>query len=87
MPTRVQKQRPVETLSHGTLRAAIWKNSGPNGSYYCATFSRACKSGAGFVRNIASFKQAHCTDLLKLIARTEARLAHLNRAALEKLAA
>lgn len=78
--------KPVEVLAHETLRAALWKNEGPNGSYYSVTFSRAYARRGGEVRNTASFKQQHLADLAKIAARAAERLTALDRAAQAKLA-
>lgn len=84
--TTATKTRPIETLDQGAVRAAIWKNRGPNGAVYTVTFSHAYAS-RGMVRNSASFRQKHIDDLVKIAARAEQRLAALNRAAFERMAA
>lgn len=42
------KKQPVDQIRDGALKAAIWLNHSPSGSYYSVTVSRTFKQGETF---------------------------------------
>ena len=47
--------KPANTLRCGNIKATIWQNAGPKGSFFSATFSRPFKDHTGIWRNASSF--------------------------------
>ena len=39
------KQKPVHTVRHGNVKAAIWENAGKSGAFYRVSFTRSYKDG------------------------------------------
>lgn len=60
---QAQKNKPVETLRDGNLKASIWRNQGESGPYYSTTFARTWRDNQGNYHDSHSFSG---TDLLKL---------------------
>jgi hypothetical protein len=58
----------TDTLRCGNIKATIWQNAGPNGSYFSATFSRPFKDQSGAWRNSTSFG-LHDLEALLTVAR------------------
>ncbi len=50
-----QIRKPAGTLRCGNIRATIWENTGAQGPFYAASFSRPFKDQSGAWRNGASF--------------------------------
>lgn len=57
------KQRPVETIRDGAIKAAIWRNDSENGVFHGVTFSRTFRNGEG---NLADTSSYSGTQLLRL---------------------
>ena len=56
------KNKPIDTLRDGSLKATIWKNTGEKGDFYSVEFSRTYKQGE-------EFKDSHSfsgTELLRI---------------------
>ena len=49
------KKTPAATFRHGTVKAAVWENTGKDGVFYSVTFSRSYKAGEDSWRNTSSF--------------------------------
>lgn len=58
-----KKQRPVERLSDGNIRASVWENTRENGTHHSVTISRSYQDKEGTYRDTQSFGH---NDLLKL---------------------
>jgi len=58
-----ENQKPALTLTDGNIKATIWKQQGPNGSFYSAAFSKTYRDEQGNYHNSHSFAG---TDLLKV---------------------
>lgn len=58
-----KRKQPVERLSDGNVKAAIWENEGEKGIYHSASFARTYRKQDGTVAETHGFSG---TDLLKL---------------------
>jgi len=74
------KQRPVETLRDGSVKAAIWKNEGENGTFYNVTFARTYISD-GNIKDTDSFSGTQLLRLSRLAEKAYDRVAELNKEA------
>lgn len=63
--TKETKQRPIETLRDGNIKAAIWKNESDNGTFYAITFSRTYKDGDDY-KDTESFSGSQLLRLARL---------------------
>jgi hypothetical protein len=75
------KQRPVETLRDGAIKAAIWKNESENGAFHGVTFSRTYRNGSGDLQDTNSFSGTQLLRLTRLAERAYDRAAKLTREA------
>ena len=75
------KQRPVETLRDGSIKAAIWKNGSENGDFFAVTFSRTYKAGDGNLQDTDSFSGTQLLRLARLANQAYDRTSKLTRAA------
>lgn len=75
--TTTNHKRPAVTLTDGALRAAIWKNQGPNGPIFSVTFSRSYKNAEGEYRDSTSFSGANLLKIAKLAERAYSEAAAL----------
>jgi hypothetical protein len=75
------KQRPVETLRDGAIKAAIWKNDSENGAFHGVTFSRTYRSGSGDLQDTNSFSGTQLLRLARLAEKAYDRAAKLTREA------
>ncbi|MEO1151472.1 MAG: hypothetical protein AAFW83_10870 [Pseudomonadota bacterium] len=57
------KDKPVECLDAGNIRASIWENEGQNGKYHSVTFSKSYQDKDGNWQRTGSFNK---NDVLKL---------------------
>lgn len=74
------KQRPVETLRDGALKAAIWRNESENGAFFAVTFSRTYKDAAGELKDTDSFSGSQLLRLARLADKAYDRTSKLVRA-------
>ena len=74
------KQRPVETLRDGAVKAAIWKNEGENGTFFNVTFARTYKNGDGNLHDTDSFSGTQLLKLARLADKAYDRTAELAKA-------
>lgn len=79
--TNANKQRPVETLRDGAVKAAIWKNEGDNGVFFNVTFARTYKNGDGNLHDTDSFSGTQLLKLARLADKAYDRAAALAQAA------
>jgi hypothetical protein len=49
------KNKPMNTLRCGNIKATIWQNRSENGTFFSTTFSRPFKDQSGVWRNGSSF--------------------------------
>lgn len=75
------KQRPVETLRDGAIKAAIWKNESENGAFFAVTFARTYKNGGGDLKDTDSFSGSQLLRLARLADKAYDRAAKLTKAA------
>lgn len=75
------KQRPVETLRDGAIKAAIWKNESDNGDFFAVTFARTYKSDDGELHDTDSFSGAQLLRLARLAEKAYDRQAKLTKEA------
>jgi len=81
MTKKTTKQRPVETIRDGALKAAIWKNESENGPFFAVTFSRTYKNGNGELHDTDSYSGAQLLRLARLAEKAYDRTAKLTKAA------
>jgi hypothetical protein len=72
-------KKPASKISLYPVTAAIWRNEGPKGAFYSATFERSYKNKEGKYESSSSFSGS---DLLIL-----AKVADLAHTEIEKLRA
>ena len=60
MATESETKKPAQTFRKGTIKAAVWENTGRDGNFYSVTFSRSYKDVEDSWRNTTSF---HASDL------------------------
>ena len=59
----MEKNKPIATIKHGAVRAAIWKNDSKNGPFLNLTFSRTYKDGDAF-KDASSYGREDVKNLL-----------------------
>jgi hypothetical protein len=74
------KQRPVETLRDGAIKAAIWKNESENGAFFGVTFARTYKNGDGELKDTDSFSGSQLLRLARLADKAYDRTSKLIKA-------
>lgn len=47
--------KPASTFKRGTVKAAVWENTGKDGLFYSVTFSRSYKDAEGNWKNTDSY--------------------------------
>ncbi len=60
MATETDTKKPAQTFRKGTIHAAVWENTGRDGTFYSVTFSRSYKDVEDSWRHATSF---HAGDL------------------------
>lgn len=78
--TNQAKQRPIETLRDGQLKAAIWKNEGENGVFYNVTFARTYKAADGSLHDADGFSGSQLLRLARLADQAYGQIAELRKA-------
>ena len=73
------KQRPVETLRDGAIKAAIWKNESENGAFFAVTFARTYKNGDE-LKDTDSFSGSQLLRLARLAEKAYDRTSKLVKA-------
>ena len=61
-----ENQKPEMQLSDGNIRAALWKQEGPNGSFYSTTFSKSYRDDQGNYHNSQSFAGTYLLKVSQL---------------------
>lgn len=79
--TKETKQRPVETLRDGAIKAAIWRNESEKGAFFAVTFSRTYRNGDGNLKDTDSFSGTQLLQLARLADKAYDRAAKLTKAA------
>lgn len=67
------KNKPLQTLRDGAIKASIWQNASEKGPFYSVEFSRTYKTGEVF-KDSGSFSGS---DLLKISRLAEAAYAFI----------
>lgn len=75
------KQRPVETIRDGAIKAAIWRNESENGVFHGVTFSRTFKNGGGDLQDTNSYSGTQLLRLARLAGKAYDRAAKLTKEA------
>jgi hypothetical protein len=75
------KQRPVETIRDGAIKAAIWRNDSENGVFHGVTFSRTYKNGEGELQDTNSYSGTQLLRLARLAGKAYDRAAKLTKEA------
>jgi hypothetical protein len=75
------KNRPVETLRDGAIKAAIWKNESENGAFFNVTFARTYRDAEGNPHDTDSFSGSQLLRLARLADKAYDRTAKLTKAA------
>ncbi len=78
------KNRPVENLREGPLKAAIWRNEGENGAYHSVTLVRTYKDQNGDLRDTNSFRAKDMLGLSELSRRAHHHTHDLDREAFKE---
>lgn len=65
------KNKPVHRLNRGAVQAALWVNSGKNGVYHRATFSRRYRTADGKPADTATFRSSDLKELALLAIEAE----------------
>ena len=58
------KKTPAATFRHGTVKAAVWENTGKDGTFYNVTFTNSFKNAEGKWKNINSYSAFDLEDNL-----------------------
>ena len=74
------KNKPIDTLRDGSLKATIWKNASEKGSFYSVEFSRTYRDSENNYRDSHSFSGAEPLQLAHLATRAYDRIAQLRQA-------
>ena len=81
--TNQTKNRPVETLRDGALKAAIWRNESESGVFYNVTFARTYKDAKGNLQDADSYSGAQLLRLSRLAELAYTRSGDLGKTANE----
>lgn len=57
------QKRPAATYRSGTVKAAIWENTGKERPFYAVTFTNSFKTAEGKWKNTASYSYSDLEDL------------------------
>lgn len=74
------KNKPVHRLNRGAVQAALWANSGKNGVYHRATFSRRYRTADGNPADTATFRSVDLKELALLAIEAERWIAEADAA-------
>ena len=72
-----QKNTPIQTLTDGRIKAAIWKNLGEKGNFYSVTFTRSYRDTEGNWHDTDSFSGTELLILGRLSARAYDAIAEM----------
>lgn len=73
------KNKPIETLRDGSLKATIWKNTHEKGDFYSVQFSRTYKDSGGNWQDGQSFSGSELLRLARLATKAYDRTSELRR--------
>lgn len=74
------KNKPVHRLTRGAIQAALWANSGKNGVYHRATFSRRYRTADGKPADTGTFRSSDLKELALLAIDAERWIAEADAA-------
>ncbi len=77
--TNQMKNKPVEILRDGALKAAIWKNEHESSVFYNVTFSRTYKDAQDALHDTDSYSGAQLLRLARLAELAYTTIGLLNR--------
>ena len=78
------KNRPVETLREGPLKAALWRNESERGAYHSVTLARTYKDRDGQLQETSSFRAKDMLGLSELARRAHHHTHDLDRTAFKE---
>lgn len=79
-----QKNRPIETLRDGALKAAIWENVREDKTMHSVQFRRSYRDQDGQIRDTDSFAGADLLRLARLAEQSYDRMRELRSASREQ---
>ena len=74
------KQRPIDTLRDGALKATIWKNHGSNGDFYAVHLNRIYTDERERIHETDSFSGAELLQVAELARRAYGRVREIRAA-------
>ena len=77
MAKKQNKSKPVEEIRIGSIKAAIWKNSGESGSRFNVTFQRLYRTEDGKWQSTPSFGRDDLLVLQKVANEAHTRVMQL----------
>ncbi|MCC2643370.1 MAG: uncharacterized protein K0S45_3783 [Nitrospira sp.] len=63
MAAKPEIKKPAQTFRNGAIQAAVWENTGRDGTFYSVTFSRSYKDIEDSWRNTTSFNASDLESL------------------------
>lgn len=79
--TEQSKNRPVETIRDGSIKAAIWRNETSEGkAFFNVTFARTFKDAKGDLKDTESFSGTQLLRLARLADKAYERAGKLAKA-------
>lgn len=80
--THETKNRPIENIRDGAIKAAIWKNESDNGTFFSVTFERTYTDAkTGEVKSTNSFSGSELLRVARLAGKVYDRTSKLAKAA------
>ncbi len=77
--TSNEKNKPVETIRDGSIKATIWRNSSEKGDFYSVQFTRTWQDDQGNYHDADSFSGSQLLRVAHLAAKAYDRTAELRR--------
>ena len=74
------KQRPVESIRDGAIKAAIWRNESENGAFFSVTFGRTYTDENGKAQSSDGFSGSQLLRLARLAEKAYDRAGELAKA-------
>lgn len=63
MAAETETKKPAQTFRKGAIQAAVWENTGRDGTFYSVTFSRCYRDVEDSWRNTTSFNASDLEPL------------------------
>ena len=71
--------KPVDRIRDGSLKATIWENEGPKGTFYSVEFSRTYQDEHGQYKDSRSFSGAELLRISRLAVKAYDRVSALRQ--------